>query len=416
MATALDTHPYVVGVNEDDEFHPDIRAKLAGSEEVIEQIKETGDARYAPESVIETIESVAVMASPTPQNYTSIPRFRRPDELNGQPVLRASQTTAESITWANMVEDIRPTADPNRKWYLFYSTDHGDVHSLTGLYYATAPTPFGPFTDRGLAFRDDVAGRQHETPRVWWDRRIGKYVSTYSMQNASTNPIPGAIGSQVTLWATSDNLINWTRQGVLADVKTTDPGDGHTGYMNGPVVIGGQEYFYTLFGGTVRGLRTLWRRKPGGGFAVQRDRDVIGSQLNMLRGMEGIDISITGTPSTDSAVTQNGQGANTADVYWRPTHSAIIAFRGRPWCINAVGPKTPGGLVRPGTIVAVPLADNMRAMAVPPAVLDVGAPASWEGALTRFDNFGNTFTYQGRCFFMFRSGGHQGAFGIGEIY
>lgn len=389
------------------------RAGSPAAAAVVQTAKSVGDPRYAPLSVVETVASVAVMAAPTPQSYSSLPRFRRPPELLERPVLRAEQTSASSITWANMVEN--PShPDANKRWWLFYSTDHASVHSTTGLFAATAPTPFGPFTDRGLIWRDDTAGLQHETPRVWKDRRLGLYVHTYSMQNAAAARIPDAVGSQVSLWATSPDLINWTRRGIAADVTPTDPGDGHTGYMNGPIVVGGREYFYTLFGGTVRGLRTLWRRQPGSGFSLVRDQRVIGSQLNMLRSMQGQSIAITGTPSAASDVTQAGNAAVTSELMWRPTHSAFIAFRGATWVIGPAGNRQAGGVVVDNEIIAAPMASHMAALAEPPSLLDVGDPAPWETS-TRFDNFGNTFAYQGRCMFMYRSGGHRGAFGIGEV-
>lgn len=357
---------------------------------------------------LETLEEVAVMASPSPQTESSRPRFRRPID---RPVLRfADVTEAGSITHPNMVQA------PDGSWCLLYSTDHPSQHTASGVFLARSVAgPFGLFVDEGLVFRDDSGGPHHETPWVWWDERLQTFVMTYSLQNSAQSPIIGAIGSQITKWATFSDLVNWTPRGIASDVNPRDPGDGHTGYLR-RWMISGRENAYSLWGGTVRGQRALWRRLPGNDARFQRDPRTMSVGKEMMRLMPGMSIALSGTPMTSTATAQGPSAPTTADIGWAASHMDLFAFRGRPTGLFRVGPRQTGGLSVGLALVTGVLSTSINALAEPPTVLDTGAPAPYESATNNFDALGNVFVFEGRCFFSYRTGGHQGNICVGEIY
>lgn len=135
-------------------------------------------------------------------------------------------------------------SSPIDDYYMYYSTDHDS--GVGGIYLATAPTVYGPWSSHGMLFVDTTSGSQTETAAVMWSEDEQLYFMYY--QQAT---VTGANGNQTTMYAQSTDGVNWVRQGIAVDLLYPNqfPGDGHTGYFR-PFRIGKQWYGYHLLGGT----------------------------------------------------------------------------------------------------------------------------------------------------------------------
>jgi hypothetical protein len=120
-------------------------------------------------------------------------------------------------------------------YYLYYSTDHSADGG--GIYLATGPTPKGPWTQRGLVYRDTAPGStQTETPSILWDDVLGKMRMFYQQVTAKYGPNDSlsANGVQSTLSATSADGVTWTKDPkFILDIPSVNAvqGDGHRGYF-----------------------------------------------------------------------------------------------------------------------------------------------------------------------------------------
>lgn len=157
----------------------------------------------------------------------------------------ATPTTSNSIYFPWIV-DARLLFGTNAldEYYLYYSTDHEGTHANSGIWLATGPTPAGPWTGRGRVYIDNAGGTQTETPAVFADP-TGASAAIMLYQQAA---VPGAVGAQTTLYATSPDGITWTRGGIAIDIPTWWPSDGHTGYAR-PRDFGGKLIAWHLAGG-----------------------------------------------------------------------------------------------------------------------------------------------------------------------
>lgn len=123
---------------------------------------------------------------------------------------------------------------PIDAYYAYYSSDHdaGDG----GIYFATAPTPMGPWTRQGAAGRAgailvDGANRQTETPVVNYDPDNNRllmiyqvYLQTYLAANWQTSRV--AESTDGVTWAVIGDIYDWTSS-QLGQLHAR-----HTGYMS----------------------------------------------------------------------------------------------------------------------------------------------------------------------------------------
>lgn len=133
---------------------------------------------------------------------------------SGNPVLtQATQNpvpgaaTAPNIYWPSLINTATVgLSNPLDNYYMYLTTDH----SVGGIYLFTAPTPIGPWTGRGKVYDDPVGPTGNgsaETFTAFADPSgTTKLMGLYQIAQAT-----GAVGTQSTIWASSNDGINWTR-------------------------------------------------------------------------------------------------------------------------------------------------------------------------------------------------------------
>jgi hypothetical protein len=328
------------------------------------------------------------------------PRLRKPLTA---PIITQAQSSLISMYTPNMVNN----ADGGGSgWSLFNSTDHAPVHSDSGVSRATAPTPFGPFTDLGRVYRDDVAGIQTETPYVFWDEPSAYWIMMYQ-QGGDTGT-----GQQSTMWARSRNLNTWTRMGFAAQYTPGDAGDGHTGYFKGHW-IGGTHYGFSLYGGNDWGRSAVWTRDDGpvDSCTWTPDHRQITGQAHLLgRFGNGIE----GSPKTDPRDPDIGSVSRNQVSMFGGT---VVNYRGRPWWIGKVASVQSGGgnPASTGAIVTAPLRDDLLGLAEKP--IDITPPLQdWENGAQ--GGLSSAFEYNSKTYVAYRGGGTSTAGGVGimEVY
>lgn len=151
---------------------------------------------------------------------------------------------------------------PLDAYYMYYSTDHSATGG--GIFLATAPTPLGPWTQRGLVYKDVATGStQTETPSVLWEEETGSLRMFYQQVTAKygASDALSAIGVQSTLAAISSDGLNWTKDpNFILDIPSANAlqGDGHCGYFL-PFQTSTGTFGYSLCGGGYGGATILWK-------------------------------------------------------------------------------------------------------------------------------------------------------------
>ncbi|WP_295851159.1 hypothetical protein [uncultured Microbacterium sp.] len=216
------------------------------------------------------------------------------------------------------------------EFYMFYSTDHA-AHADSGIWLATGPTELGPWTGRGRVYRDDFAGAQTETPAVFADPTgAKKLVKLYQQQG-----VPGANGTQSTVYATSDDGITWTRGGLAIDIPaTTWPGDGHTGYAT-LTAIGARLFSHHLAGGG---------NYPTFGLSTSIDGRTWRMQADPL--LYNMDVT--------------GDGRR---IEWNTT--SIVMWRGELWWIGYSSNFVSGDTTKDARLVIAPISEDLRTFKAP---------------------------------------------------
>lgn len=246
----------------------------------------------------------------------------------------ASPTTSGTIYWPWIV-DARAAlgAAALDEFYMYYSTDHEAVHANSGIWLATGPTELGPWTGRGRIYRDDTGGDQCETPSVIWVPEENLFFMYYQMAG-----VPGIVGQQSTLLATSPNGTTWTRVGVVLESRTSYVGLGHTGYFR-PFRVGGQWYGYHLNGNGT-------------------------SAFGISYSVDGRDWWIDSRP-LEFGIDQTG---NAKRVEWNT--SDIVWWRGRYWWIGLISDFSSGLTPKDARISTAPISGDLRhILGVPKAQL-----------------------------------------------
>lgn len=171
------------------------------------------------------------------QVETYLPKFTK---LNGQPIFTAAMSGKSSIYWFRVIKVDGLIPNALGKYYATFSTNH---NARGGIGLAYADDPKGPFKNYGEIYVDTVVGDSTETPFVIYNEKERLFYMYYQQSGAGIN--------QSTLLATSPNMINWTRIGIVLDKPDGYPGDGHTGYFAvfkfaekwiGYSVMGGGDY------------------------------------------------------------------------------------------------------------------------------------------------------------------------------
>lgn len=307
------------------------------------------------------------------------------------PLVTLAQQSASSFYAPSIVDR---SAGGGSGYSLFYSTDHASTHASSGIfqidYESLDALLAGQGTDRGRVWRDDAGGAQTETPFVLWDDEAQLWRMFYQQQS-----VPGAVGVQSTLMATSPDMTTWTRVGIALDkVRTDHPGDGHTGYC---IIFQayGRRWAASLYGGGVDAYNALWATDDYVSFRwigfTNRSIQALASLPGYQDGSDGV-------------------------FYVAVLRSAVVDYRGRPWLITRAHPGGSGPYVTSGTTVVVPLSNPPLSLAGPALPAFQESPsAPW---LT--DGVGDIgycgVTVGGRTLVPFRSEAANGYIGLAEVY
>lgn len=205
---------------------------------------------------------------------------------NPYPMMRSNAVSAirgepagpySSIYWLTVVKAEGLFPRPLGKYYGYVSTDH----AAGGIAMCYGPTPKGPWTFYGQVYIDAAGGGDSETPQIWPDPNNPG--TAYLFYHNSS--VPGAIGAQSTLCATTTDGITFTKVSTfILDLLGTnaESGDGHTGYVS---MFEGDSgiHAYGLYGGAGTARFVLWN--------IQRsmtnwisDRKSLGYALHLTQG------------------------------------------------------------------------------------------------------------------------------------
>ena len=336
-------------------------------------------AAYVPQATVPGYETAA---------SAEYPRLVKP--LDG-PVLSFADQPAESMLWPWLVDNSLDGIGTG--WSLWYSTDHAALHSDSGLFAATAPTPLGPYTSVGRIYRDDVSGAGHqcETPSIIWNPITSLWHIYYQLAG-----VTGTASNQVTLMATAPaggllDPAQWTRYGVVIDAyDPAIPGAlVHQGYLR-PMRYAGGWYGWNLLGGTFGGTQ-------------------------QQRSMDGISWTPAGrTAYQGPLINQSIAGFDPTTWIMKHTLCSVLEWRGRPWWIGGVTGEAAGTETAPPMALAVaPLSPTLDRITAP--LKEITPPIQeWETA-SAVDGLGNAARWNGRTFIPYRSLTKVGKFSIMEV-
>ncbi len=265
----------------------------------------------------------------------------------------ASDTAADTLYWPWVISTEEITS-PLDAFYMYFSTDHDAT--VGGIYMASAPTPTGPWTQRGLVYVDDTGGSQTETPSVIYDRDAGTFRMFYQQASAKygAGNATSAIGVQSTLSATSSDGLTWVKDtSFILDIPSpwgTVHGDGHTGYFT-PFVGKNGLCAYSLHGGGNGGECVLWEGKTPAVWATNR--------VSLGYGYE-----LTG-------------GLTYSRVEWN--HCSIVEASGQEYVFGLITDGVSGGAEKNARLFASRVSANYRFLTEAPKIIWEPDEA-WESA------------------------------------
>lgn len=220
------------------------------------------------------------------------------------------------------------------EFYLYASSNHEPIHNKSGVALFSGPTELGPWTYRGRVYRDDVSGQQTETPTVFADpTREYKAIMLYQQEN-----VAGAVGGQTTMWAVSNDGVNWTRGGIAIDIPSDWPSDGHTGYVH-VVRIGDKLFAHGLAGGYSWPMWAISESTDGRRWRMQREPLSAGTDI----------------------IGESGRR-----IEWNMTN--IVPWRGRAWWIGLTNKQPTWESPRDCRIAVAPISDDLRSLSARPEV------------------------------------------------
>lgn len=295
------------------------------------------------------------------------------------PVLTFADQSAASLYWPWIVDRWvgNPEVPAADRFALYYSTDHAPGSG--GIYLVTGPNPWTWTTDHGEIYDDDAGGDQTETPSILWDEANYVWLMYYQQRL-----IPGALGDQQTVLATSSDGLTWTRYGIVVEHEAIFAGTGHVGYFL-PFRIGGEWVGYSLNGSNA--WRAIWYSSDG--YTWRRDPRLMPSRVESLRHL----------------------AAYVEDDIWTSASGPVLMWHGALWQLASPGAYAPGGVVLDKEFVAARLSDDYRDWLGTPGTLTL--PKTWETDV--IGSLGNVVAYDGRLYTPYRADGPQGAFGLLEV-
>lgn len=314
-------------------------------------------------------EGATVSLSAPRGEVKEYPRWKK---YTGNPVMSFAEQTAPSLYWPDIMDtSLTSLVLPGgHRWLLVYSTDHGSTGA--GIYWATAPDPFGTWTPRGKLYSN------YETPSLIWDAERG-LLNIYMHGNRATS---GAVGVQTTFLVTTPDLVTFTTIGNMLDIvdTTMQPGDGHTGYFK-PYRFDDLMFGTHLRGGT-SASRAAMAYSLDGGRTWRDDPRALGYNRHLTNGNDE-NMSLYG--------------------------SCIFLWHGELWATTLRLISAAGGANVASTLYSARVRPDLRGFADKPILLNLPAQ-DWEGALPGGPN--RVFMYDGELVGVYRAGGPQGGIGL----
>lgn len=312
-------------------------------------------------------------------------------KLDSNPSFTQADQSAVSIYWPWLCDGFQDGI--TNKYCIVYSTDHAS-HSASGSYLATADTPFGPWTQHGRIFRDDVTGgSQHETPSLIWDEINNRWLHYYQLQTVPS------FTNQLTMVATAPSILkadgtpeDWTIIGVAATEEyLQNAGDGHSGYLK-PFRFDGGWYAHALYGGTDNSRRAFYVSKDNG-LTYRQSTNIMQSEQHLISHLEGFDPS--------NWLVRHPQGAH-------------IIYNNQLWLICDVGGAASGGVDVPiGKLCAFRVGSDGVTLG---RAVDITPPLqAWEDPTFGVDSLGSAVMYNNKMYVTYRQAGGTGGFGIMEV-
>lgn len=256
-------------------------------------------------------------------------------------------TSIASIYWPSVL-NVSGESWALDTYYMLLTTDHG----AGGIALLTAPSPAGPWTDRGIIYVDTVAGGSTETAHAVYNPVTDLYHVYYQQSGVG-------VGTQSTLLATTPDFVTFTRVGIALNspALTYIGADGHTGYAD-VWRQGGLWYARSLMGGASYSMQALWVSSDG----------------------------ITFHPDPRPVGTSAGSVATPATTYlglWR-----TFWWNGKPFAATSISTGVTGGGAPPTPAAIVPVDARMRNTIGPAMTLPLA------GVLRVFvDNDGTAYAF-----------------------
>lgn len=156
-------------------------------------------------------------------------------------VFSASDSASNTIYWPWIINVGKLIDNPLGKYYLYYSTDHGQNDGYISMAYSN--DVLGPYTDNGQVYKNGTF--ETETPSVMWDEHHNQFIMYFHCSGSHEGE------AQTSYYITSKDGIIWdsTTQRKLFDLDATKLfGNLHNGYFH-PFRAGDSWFGYSLMGG-----------------------------------------------------------------------------------------------------------------------------------------------------------------------
>lgn len=277
----------------------------------------------------------------------STPTFTR---HTGSPQFTAAASSLGSIYWWSPMRVGGLISSPLDAYYAWYSKDHDTANTSApgGIALCTAPSPLGPWTDRGQVFVDTTASSYDtEGCSVLWDE-VNSLFRMYYKQILTT-------GAHIAKMATSPDGVTWTVIGQIMQLTWTNfPGQGSVlqGYFS-PYRVGPQW--------------TGFMANGGGNYP----------HYNVAWSLDGINWTPDPRVINNQAQASAGQGITTRTAF---EGTVPFLYRGRIWVTAMQTNFVSGSSAKVASIVAAPLSENGRQLVGTP-VTALALPL-WISALT----------------------------------
>lgn len=298
------------------------------------------------------------------------------------PIFLTGDTSLSSIYWPSVTNVEGKLTSPLGKYYLWFSTDHGQGNGRIAL--ATADALEGPWTQRGVVWQYSTSpggsGTETETPSVVWDYANERFIM-YHQQEGPT----GAVAAQVTMGATSPDGLAWTSIGIVLDVRNANDWRAplHTGYFRA-FYVGNGYVGYSLMQGQESPSFGIWRSPDG--LKWHLDPRPLGYGAEHL--------------------------PDTMRVEWNTSN--VVLWRGQYLWIGLVSSFASGAEGRRTYYAVAQLSDDFRSFKSAPQKL-FDQSQSWESLEA---GQGHAFVDEGRLVVVYRSGSGtvESPFGFGVAY